>query len=179
MVNTLHILATLASISACVSASPRAAKIEKRDMYWAPTRFVKSYWSPVHTYSTLFGGAIVDVDDDGQGTRTVTQKEIQPGLPSPKDGVQKIDWSFGPVRTSGTIDTSDFGIRVAVSIAGITLGEPLEGNMKDGVSAKFDLFAARGGLKYYLKNGNEIWIHVDVKVVFDGSFYGDYKILSF
>lgn len=41
-----------------------------------------------------------------------------------------------------------------------------------------DLLLAKGSIKVYLKNGNEVWVHLDVKVVFDGSFDGDYKIVS-
>lgn len=28
---------------------------------------------------------------------------------------------------------------------------------------------------FYLKNGNELWVRVDVKITFDGSYSRDYK----
>jgi hypothetical protein len=63
-------------------------------------------------------------------------------------------------------------------VVGINLGT-IYGNLKDGVGVKIDIFVAKGSLKFYLKNGNELWIHVDIKVTFDGSFDGDYKIITF
>jgi hypothetical protein len=63
-------------------------------------------------------------------------------------------------------------------VVGISLGT-IYGNLKDGVGVKIDIFVAKGSLKFYLKNGNELWIHVDIKVTFDGSFDGDYKIITF
>jgi hypothetical protein len=64
-----------------------------------------------------------------------------------------------------------------VSILGINVGN-IFGNLKDGVGVKVDLFLAKGSIKIYLKNGNEVWVHLDIKVKFDGSFDGDYKILT-
>jgi hypothetical protein len=61
---------------------------------------------------------------------------------------------------------------------GISLGT-IYGNLKDGVGVNVDLWVASGSLRFYLKNGNELWIHVDIKISFDGSFSGDYKIISF
>ena len=61
---------------------------------------------------------------------------------------------------------------------GISLGT-IYGNLKDGVGVNVDLWVASGSLRFYLKNGNELWIHLDIKVSFDGSFSGDYKIISF
>lgn len=123
--------------------------------------------------------AIVDVDDDDQGGRKVTQKLLSTPDKEPGRDVIPVQWSFGPIYTSGSIDTSTYGFKVSVSILGIALGDTIEGNLKDGVKVDFNLFAAIGGLKYYIKNGNEVWINVDVKVKFDGSFSGDYKLISF
>lgn len=64
-----------------------------------------------------------------------------------------------------------------MSILGINVGN-IFGNLKDGVGVKVDLFLAKGSIKIYLKNGNEVWVHLDIKVKFDGSFDGDYKILT-
>lgn len=64
-----------------------------------------------------------------------------------------------------------------MSILGINIGN-IFGNLKDGVGVKVDLFLAKGSINIYLKNGNEVWVHLDVKVKFDGSFDGDYKILT-
>lgn len=63
-------------------------------------------------------------------------------------------------------------------MVGINLGN-IYGNLKDGVGLKVDLFVVSGEIKFYLKNGNELWVHLDLKVKFDGHYEGDYKILSF
>jgi len=66
---------------------------------------------------------------------------------------------------------------VNVSVVGISLGN-IYGNLKDGVGLNIDLIAAKGSIKFYLKNGNEVWVHLDIGIVFDGTYQGDYKIIS-
>jgi hypothetical protein len=60
---------------------------------------------------------------------------------------------------------------------GISLGN-IYGDLRDGSSLKIDLFHATGSLRFYLKNGNEFWTGLDIKVKFNGSFEGDYKIIT-
>lgn len=50
--------------------------------------------------------------------------------------------------------------------------------MKDGVKVQLNLNCAKGDVNYYLKNGNEIWTHIDVKITFNGMYGGDYKVLT-
>lgn len=64
------------------------------------------------------------------------------------------------------------------TVGGVQAGV-LTGSLKDGVGSKIDMFVSKGQTKYYLKNGNELWAYLDIKITFDGSFEGDYKILSF
>lgn len=75
------------------------------------------------------------------------------------------------------LDVNSFEISVAETIAGISIG-PIKGNLKDGVGLKLNLNSAKGQTKFYLKNGNEIWTHIDVKIVWNGSYHGDYKLFS-
>ena len=63
-----------------------------------------------------------------------------------------------------------------MSIAGVNVGT-VYGNLIDGVALNLDLFSAKGEIRFYLKNGNEIWTHVDIQIRFDGNFAGDYKII--
>ena len=81
-------------------------------------------------------------------------------------------------QVSGYVDTDTFEMAASVSIAGINIGN-VYGSLKDGIGIKIDLFIAKGEIRFYLKNGNELWVHVDIKITFDGSFDGDYKIFSF
>ena len=80
-------------------------------------------------------------------------------------------------QVEGYVDLSTLEIGVSVSVAGVNLGD-IYGNLQDGVGVKIDLFVAKGEIKFYLKNGNEIWVHVSVQITFDGSYEGDYKIVS-
>jgi len=61
---------------------------------------------------------------------------------------------------------------------GIQAGE-LHGDLRDAVYLHIDYFCAKGKHGFYIKNGNELWTHVDIKITFDGHYSGDYKILSF
>jgi hypothetical protein len=81
-------------------------------------------------------------------------------------------------QITGYVDTNTFEIGVSISIVGINVGN-IFGNLKDGVGLDINLFVAKGSIRLYLKNGNELWVHLDVSVTFDGSFSGDYKIISF
>jgi hypothetical protein len=77
----------------------------------------------------------------------------------------------------GYVDTDTYEIGVTVTVAGINVGA-IYGNLKDGVVLKVDLFVVKGQIKFYLKNGNEVWVNLDLKITFDGSYSGDYKILT-
>jgi hypothetical protein len=52
-------------------------------------------------------------------------------------------------------DTFEIGTQVV--ILGINLGNCF-GNLKDGLSIKVNLLAESGTVKFYLKNGCEVWI---------------------
>lgn len=123
-------------------------------------------------------GAVVDLVQNDAGQYKAVQKSLSVGQP-PRDvqGRHSIDWSFGPVKVEGYVDTDSLEIGVLVSVVGISLGN-LYGNLKDGVGVDVDLFVASGSIKFYLKNGNEVWVHLDIKIRFDGSFEGDYKIIT-
>lgn len=64
-----------------------------------------------------------------------------------------------------------------ITVLGISLGN-IYGSLEKGVGVTIDLYLASGEIKLYLKNGNEVWIHYDVKVKFDGEYQGDKEIFS-
>lgn len=67
----------------------------------------------------------------------------------------------------GYVDPDTLDITVAPIIALVYIGI-IDGNMKDGVNVKLNLSQAKGELRSYLKNGNEVWIYMDVAIVLTG-----------
>ncbi|OBS23070.1 hypothetical protein FPOA_03633 [Fusarium poae] len=126
-------------------------------------------------------GAIVTLTppDDGDNVWEVRQLESAHSLaPGDIEGRRSIDWSFGPINLSGYVNTNTYEIGVSPTINQVNAGN-IYGNLKDGVNLKINLFTTKGQLRLYLKNGNELWVHPDIKITFDGSYEGDYKITSF
>jgi hypothetical protein len=64
-----------------------------------------------------------------------------------------------------------------VTVVGVNVGN-VYGNLNDGVVLKINLFVVKGEIKFYLRNGNEVWVHLELKITFDGHYEGDYKILT-
>ncbi|KAB8234763.1 hypothetical protein ETB97_004013 [Aspergillus alliaceus] len=89
--------------------------------------------------------------------------------------IHDIDFSFGPII--GYINTSTLEVGVRVEVFGAHILN-LYGNLKDGVVGKINLFLAKGEIRLYLKNRNEVWLHYDVSVKFDGHFKDDIKLLT-
>ncbi|KAK9774055.1 hypothetical protein SCAR479_09169 [Seiridium cardinale] len=118
--------------------------------------------------------------DDGDNTWTVEQEEVTiETIIADSDGqTQDISWRFGPISMEGLLDLDTFEMSVKETIAGIAAG-PITGNLKDGVKLNVNLQSAKGSTALYLKNGNELWTHLDIKIVWNGSYKGDYKIFSF
>lgn len=78
---------------------------------------------------------------------------------------------------TGSINTSTFAISVNISILGIDLGG-FDGNLVDGLIIKVDLTAVKGEVRFYLKNGNEVWVGVKLSVIFDGKYETEAKIIT-
>jgi hypothetical protein len=78
---------------------------------------------------------------------------------------------------SGTVNTSTLAIDVTISVLGINLGS-FRGNLKDGLTINIDLIAAKGSVRFYLKNGNEVWLDLKLSVLFDGSYNTSVKLIS-
>ncbi|KXH51527.1 hypothetical protein CNYM01_07679 [Colletotrichum nymphaeae SA-01] len=125
-------------------------------------------------------GALVALSppEEGDNVWEAKQIELHRNLPPGDDyGRHSIDWSFGPIKISGYVDTDTYGVGLTITVTGIVLGN-IFGNLKDGVGVKVNLLTTKGEIRIYLKNGNEVWVHLDVKIVFDGSYQGDYKIIT-
>ncbi|KAJ5266483.1 hypothetical protein N7478_009291 [Penicillium angulare] len=108
-----------------------------------------------------------------------TRQEISHNLPpSDIEGRRGIQWGLGPIRVDGYFDTNTFEIGPSVSVVGIDIGT-IYGNLKDGTAVRFNLGVANGEIRFYLKNGNQVWTYLDTKVTFNGQYSGDYKIMEF
>ncbi|OJJ79505.1 uncharacterized protein ASPGLDRAFT_136626 [Aspergillus glaucus CBS 516.65] len=112
--------------------------------------------------------------DDGDNTWVAYQNRLDGNLSFPEEA-NAIDWSYGPITSTGYFDCDTFDFGVDQSVMGIYLGA-ITGNLKDGVAISIDLFQAKGDIRYYLKNGEEVWIRLNVSIKFDGHFKGDYKL---
>ncbi|KAL9598566.1 MAG: hypothetical protein Q9219_004397 [cf. Caloplaca sp. 3 TL-2023] len=124
-------------------------------------------------------GAVVEITQPEPGQYKVAQKNLSLGVPPSDDQSRKsIDWSFGPVKVSGYLELDKLELGVSVSIIGISLGN-FYGSLQDGVGIDVGLFVVKGSIKFYLKNGNELWVYLGLNVTFDGNYEGDYKIMSF
>jgi len=73
--------------------------------------------------------------------------------------------------------TETWEIGVEIYVVGIKIGN-FFGNVKRGLVIKVNLFVAKGEVRFYLKNGKEVWVHIDLKLTFDGSFSTDVKLLT-
>ncbi|KAI1770955.1 hypothetical protein F4818DRAFT_217804 [Hypoxylon cercidicola] len=129
-------------------------------------------------------GVLVLLDSPEKGSNVWTARQYEQGIPktpylgSPKKRID-IDWSFsgGVLRIKGYVDTGTLEAVLTLSVLGVNVGT-ISGNLKDGIGMKINLFVAQGEIKLYLKNGNELWIHLELKILGDGSYKGDYKIIS-
>ncbi|KAK9421717.1 hypothetical protein SUNI508_05318 [Seiridium unicorne] len=90
--------------------------------------------------------------NDGDTTWTVEQKEvtIDTTIADSEGPTQDISWRFGPFSMEGHLDLNTF-----------------------------EMSSAKGSTALYLKNGNEVWIHLDIEIVWNGTYKGDYEIFRF
>lgn len=77
----------------------------------------------------------------------------------------------------GYVVKSTLQMGIEVSVAGITIGT-FHGNIKDGLGADFKLQSAVGVVRFYLRNGNEAWVHLECHIVFNGSYDKDSKLVT-
>ena len=81
------------------------------------------------------------------------------------------------MQIKGYVDTTKREAHVEIIVAGITIGT-FDFKLKDGLTIKINLLAVTGEIRFYVKNGNELWVHIELKVLFDGQWNEDAKIIS-
>ncbi|KAE8336057.1 hypothetical protein BDV24DRAFT_168616 [Aspergillus arachidicola] len=108
---------------------------------------------------------------------TVEQKPVELEIEYPEDHV-RIAWEFGPIKLiDGYVDTATLEIAVAPVINQVYLGI-IEGNLKDDVSVRFNLSQSMGSLRFYLRNGNEVWISLSVRIEYGPQFYEERRLVT-
>lgn len=141
--------------------------------------YASSGWSFISPSSYTVGGIFgISLTDQGY---VVTQEKREPwSLMPPVDNVESrysFSWGFGPILVEGYIDIEQLEIGVDLKVFGFDIGQ-FYGNLNEGLVIKLDLIVARGEIKFYLKNGNEVWIKVDVNILGIGGINRDEKIFT-
>ncbi|KAI0185613.1 hypothetical protein EV127DRAFT_348007, partial [Xylaria flabelliformis] len=77
---------------------------------------------------------------------------------------------------SGWIDTSSLAVHVEVAVLGISVGT-YDFNLKDGLTLSINLVVASGTIRFYGKNGNELWMYYKLTAPFF-SWEDDVKVIS-
>jgi hypothetical protein len=77
----------------------------------------------------------------------------------------------------GYVDTDKGEVYVEISVLGISIGS-YDFTLADGLTININLFLVKGLLKFYVKDGKELWMHYELSVRFDGTWNGDVKIIS-
>jgi hypothetical protein len=80
-------------------------------------------------------------------------------------------------QMTGTVNTIKYTISVDITILGISLGV-FHGDLKKGLGIKVNLVAVSGEAKFYLRNGNEVWVWLELKVIFDGTYNTEAKLIT-
>ncbi|RAH67548.1 uncharacterized protein BO66DRAFT_430538 [Aspergillus aculeatinus CBS 121060] len=89
----------------------------------------------------------------------------------------KINWSYGPVKVLGYVNPKKFAIRVQVSVFGAKLLN-LTGDLRRGICAKINIKFAKGSICFFLKNGKEVWVKLDLKATVGGHYKKEAKLLT-
>ena len=63
------------------------------------------------------------------------------------------------------------------SVLGISLGS-FNGNLKDGLVIKVDLFMVKGEVRFFMRNGNQVWVGLKLSVTFDGKYETEAKLIT-
>jgi hypothetical protein len=66
---------------------------------------------------------------------------------------------------------------VDASVLGISLGS-FNGNLKDGLVIKVDLFMVKGEVRFFMRNGNQVWVGLKLSVTFDGKYETEAKLIT-
>ncbi|KAI4958041.1 hypothetical protein J4E86_003636 [Alternaria arbusti] len=84
------------------------------------------------------------------------------------DGVIAISGFAYPKRNH------DFDATITVNDTAIG---NVSGNLVDDVTLNLNLFTARGRLRFYLQNGSEVWVELNILIMSRGKYYDGERYL--
>ncbi|KAJ1300760.1 hypothetical protein OPQ81_002404 [Rhizoctonia solani] len=92
-----------------------------------------------------------------------TPKVLQPLARAPKTA---SPGGSAPIVVKASVDTVRLTIKASVSINLPIVGTKelvtVDGNLKDGVKGEIDALFAKGSVTFFLKNGLELWVKLEV-----------------
>jgi hypothetical protein len=80
-------------------------------------------------------------------------------------------------QIKGYVDLAKLTVYIEIVVVGISVGS-FTFKWDDGLEIDINLVVVKGKLKFYVKDGHELWVHIELDVLFDGSWNDDYKIIS-
>ncbi|KAI1314193.1 hypothetical protein F5Y03DRAFT_336375 [Xylaria venustula] len=103
-------------------------------------------------------GAIVHITQTKDGYK-IDQVETltPPRVGGPKEQIP-FKFDFGPVKISGWVDITSLAVHVEVLVLGISVGT-YDFNLNNGLTLTIDLIVVSGTIRFYGKNGNELWMY--------------------
>jgi hypothetical protein len=123
-------------------------------------------------------GAIIHREQTQTGF-TVNQVELySPPVPNKPDDDDRVDFDIdlGPVHIKGYVDLKNKTVYIEIVVVGISLGS-FTFKWDDGLEIDINFYVVKGKLKFYVKD-DALWVHIELDVLFDGSWNDDYKIIS-
>ncbi|KAE8420293.1 hypothetical protein BDV36DRAFT_293426 [Aspergillus pseudocaelatus] len=129
------------------------------------------------TYEII--GANVNLTSPSEDGTAWTVEQTSPELKIEyPEGHLRVNHTWGPLNlVDGYVDPNTFKIVVAPVVNQVYFGT-IQGDLRDGLSVRFDLSSSRGQLRFFLKNGNEVWIDLNMQIQFGGYFERQWKFLS-
>ncbi|PTD02140.1 hypothetical protein FCULG_00012138 [Fusarium culmorum] len=110
---------------------------------------------------------------DGGSAWQLKQADMDNSLSSEDQANRReINWYLGPIWLTGYVDKNTLDVGISPVITGINAGN-ITGNLKDGVAVNVDLTTTKGETRLYLKNGNEVWVDLNLNIFFSGNYERD------
>ncbi|KAI1657176.1 hypothetical protein F4813DRAFT_396430 [Daldinia decipiens] len=122
-------------------------------------------------------GAIVHITQTEKGYKVEQVKLFEPPpFKQPRDGRIDINFNIGPISAHGWIDTNSLAVHLELSVLGISIGAA-DFDLEKGFEIGVDLSVISGKIRFYGKNGSELWMRYELKALFQ-TWEDDVKIIG-